>query len=96
MRFISTVIASVIGGLVALTLFGLFVLAVLAGIATSENGAPSIRKGSVLTVRLSGQIPELTETAPIQFIMKGRPSISLRQVTRAIRHAADDDRVEAL
>jgi protease-4 len=96
MRFISTVIASIIGGLIAITLFVMFALTILAGLAATDTGAPVIKNGSVLTVRIRGQIPELSETAPIQFIVRDRSSVTLRQVTRAIRYAADDDRIEGL
>ena len=96
MRFLSTVLASIIGGLVAIGIFAVFILIVFAGIAAMDTGRPVVHDGSVLTVRLRGHIPEISETAPVQFLLGERPVITLRELTRAIRYAADDRRIHGL
>ena len=96
MRFLSTLLASTLGTLLALGLtvfvFFLFVFAV----ALSSDGTPSVADGSVLVMELDGPIPEVAADDPFAEAFGGRPSYDLRDVTLALRKAAADERVEAV
>jgi len=96
MRFFSTIVASIIGTFIALGLFTLFGLVLLAGLAAVDSGAPPVRQGSVLVVNLNTDLPEVEDTEAIPFLLTGGRALTLADATRAIRHAADDDRIAAL
>jgi protease-4 len=99
---------SLLGTLVGLTLFAAGVLVVglaLVGAVLSQAGGgkvTAIERGSYLVFNLSANIndapPAVTESALIGRLAGGRgPAVlQLRQVTRALRVAAHDDRVKGI
>ena len=57
MRFFSTLVASVLGSLIALGFVIFLGFLFLAALAASSGTSPVVRSGSVLVVKLSGAIP---------------------------------------
>ena len=96
MRFFPTVLATIIGSLIALVMAFFFGLVLLAAVASSGQIAPTVRSGSVLVVPISGFIPEVRPENPFQVIFLGPDRATLHDITRSIRRAADDDRISAL
>jgi protease-4 len=96
MRFFPTVIASVLGTLIALGFAFFFFLIILAGLISTRPSAPSIRQGSVLVVDLSGVVPERKPESPFVAVFEGRIPSTLHEITGAIRRAADDERIASV
>ena len=96
MRFLSTLLASALGTLVALGfIFFLMMLFFFAVIAASDE-KPSVRTGSVLTMELRGSIPEMVSGDPFMKAFADEPGYDLIDVVSAIDRAAADDRIEAI
>ncbi|WP_263810089.1 MULTISPECIES: signal peptide peptidase SppA [Salinibacter] len=96
MRFLSTLAASVIGTLVALGLIVFFFVFFFFAVSLSADQTPTVQSGSVLTVPLSGDIPERVTNDPFQKAFGGGPSADLRGLQTALRKASSDSRIEAV
>ncbi len=91
---------SMLGALVALVVFSggcmlLFIgfLAAMAAIGSSEKSAPNLESGSYVVFDLSTNISDAPPPVDLS-IFGGKPdTLQLRQVTRALRAAAKDERV---
>lgn len=96
MRFLSNLLASTLGALLALGLVFLFGLLFLFALVASADQTPSVRSGSVLVLELDGALPELSADDPFASALGSAPSADLPDVKGALRKAAADDRVEAV
>jgi protease IV len=96
MRFLSTLIASALGSLIAFGIIFVFLLLMLAAMIASGDSTPRVRAGTVLVVPFSGAIPEVQADDPFMQAFSSGPSYDLRALTRALDEAAGDDRIEAL
>ncbi|ARA93012.1 signal peptide peptidase SppA [Rhodothermaceae bacterium RA] len=96
MRFLSTLIASTLGTLIAVgVLFLLSMMFIVALVASTET-APRVRSGSVLVMELGSSIPELTSDDPLTMALMGQARYDLRDLTRTLARAAADERIEAV
>ncbi len=83
----------VLSGILLTFFFALFIV-ILA--ATVGSGGPAVEQGSVLTVRLRGDIPEHVGTQfTVDWIRSGPPP-TLLDLRNALKKAAEDDRIAAL
>ena len=83
----------VLSGILLTFFFALFVVVVAAMLG---SGAPSIEQGSVLTVKLRGEIPEHVGTQfTLDWIRSGPPP-TLLDLRNSLKKAAADDRISAL
>ncbi|NBC19256.1 MAG: signal peptide peptidase SppA [Bacteroidetes bacterium] len=96
MRFFSTLFASILGTLIALALVVLLGLLLFLGFAAASSQQPSVQSGSVLTMELSGSIPEQVSGDPFKQAFADEPAYDLRDVRVALQKAAADDRIEAV
>lgn len=96
MRFFPTVLASLFGTLIAFSIAFFFGLLLIAAILSSDQAPLNIRSGSVLVVPMSGLVPETEPENPFRIVFDGPERTTLREMTNAIRAAADDDRISAL
>ncbi len=96
MRFFSTLIASVLGTLIALFLVCFIGFLFILALAASSSTTPVVRSGSVLVVDLSGPIPEQVSEDPFQQAFGGEAPFDLYHLKRALEKAAVDDRIEAV
>ncbi|SHK56237.1 signal peptide peptidase SppA [Rhodothermus profundi] len=96
MRFLSTLLASILGTLIAIGLLFLFTFLFLAGLASLVEQPPTVRSGSVLVIRLSGSIPEVVSHDPLNRLLLEEPPYGLRDLTHALKKAAADQRIEAV
>lgn len=96
MRFFSTLFASILGTLIALALIVLLGLLLFLGFAAASSQQPSVQPGSVLTMELSGSIPEQVSGDPFKQTFADEPAYDLRDVRLALQKAAADDRIEAV
>lgn len=96
MRFLSTLLASILGTLIAIGLLFLLLLLFLMGLAAVVEQPPTMRSGSVLVVRLSGPLPEVVSKDPFSRLLLEEPPYGLRDVTHALKKAAADRRISAL
>ena len=98
MRFFSTMVASVLGSLIAIGLI-IFVCALIATafIASSFSTVQApIASESVLTLRLSGPIEEYGISDPTYELFDLPQPTSLAQISSALDKAASDDRIKAV
>ncbi|WP_233992590.1 signal peptide peptidase SppA [Salinibacter altiplanensis] len=96
MRFLSTLAANVIGTLVALGLIVFFFVFFFFAVSLSADQSPTVQSGSVLTVPLSGDIPERVTDDPFQKAFGGGPKYDLRALQTSLRKASSDARIEAV
>ena len=97
MRFFSTVVASVIGSLIALTIIFIFFFMFIIGLAVSSGDqAPRIKRGSVLVYELKGIVPENVSGDPLMQAFADEAAYDLRDLLAALDYAANDERIEAL
>jgi protease IV len=96
MRFLSTLIASALGSLIAFGVIFVFLLLLFAALVASGDSTPRVRTGSVLVIPFSGAIPEIQAADPFMQAFSSGPSHDLRTLTAALDAAADDERIEAL
>ena len=96
MRFFSTLVASVLGSLIALGFVVFLGFLFLAALAASSDTAPAVRSGSVLVVKLSGAIPEQVSHDSFNQAFGGEPAYDLYDVKRALQKAAVDDRIDGV
>ena len=82
----------IISGIILVVLFVVFL--VLAGVAV-QSFEPDIEADSVLTMRLSGRIPEHIDGFSIQMLRSGPPPTVL-ELRNVFEKAAEDDRIRAL
>lgn len=96
MRFLSTLVASTLGTLLAFGAVVLFFLFFFFALALSSDQEPAVRPGSVLVLELDGPIPERVTDDPFARAFGGVPAYDLRDVKMALRKAAADDRIDAV
>lgn len=96
MRFLSNLIASTLGVLLAFGLLFFFLLMFLFAVALSADQAPTVRSGSVLVLNLAGDVPEVVSGDALSQAFGGEPAFDLYRLKRALRRAAADDRIDAL
>lgn len=97
MRFLSTLLASVLGTLLAFGVVVFFGVFFLFALALSADQTPTVQTSSVLEVPIEGDIPERLVQDPFQrALQEGGPSYDLQDVHTGLRNAASDDRIEAI
>lgn len=96
MRFFSTLIASILGTLLAFGLAFFFGFLFLVAIAASSSQVPAVRSGSVLVMNLSGSIPERVSHDPFNQMFANEPAYDLYDVKEALEKAAQDDRIDGI
>lgn len=96
MRFLSTLVASALGTLLALGLLATLLFFFIFAIALSGDDTPDVDNGSVLVMNLSGPIPETAADDPFAEAFFDAPSYDLRDVTRTLQMAASDERISGV
>ncbi len=96
MRFFSTLIASVLGSLIALAFVIFLGFLFLAALVASSDTVPVVQSGSVLTIDLAGPIPELVSHDSFNQTFGGEADFDLYDLKRALQKAAVDDRIEGV
>lgn len=95
MRFLSTFFASFLGTLVAAGIIFVMGLLFVATLAVSTDMEPRVRDGTVLHLKLSGDLPEFAEPQ-LADLRSGGDRLTVREVVDAVTKAAADKRVAAL
>lgn len=90
--FFKIVGATLVGLLVWTMLMFVFAMIGLAGIVASE-GNVRVDEGSILRIKLAGELTERSENNPIAFLTGGETGVSLEDMLAAIERAADDENV---
>lgn len=96
MRFLSTLIASTLGTLLALGIILFFGTIFLVALISATDRTPQVRTGSVLVVELKGAIPEVVSGDPLMQAIAKEPGYDLRSFVAAIDMAAADDRIDGI
>ena len=96
MRFLSTLAASVLGTIVAIVALFIFLFLFLFAISLSGDTTPQVRSGSVLTMEVSGPIPERVPDDPLTREISGQSGYDLSDVLSALSKAEKDDRISAI
>ncbi len=96
MRFFSTLVASVLGSLIALGFVIFLGFLFLAALVASSDTVPVVSSGSVLTIDLAGPIPELVSHDSFNQTFAGEAEFDLYDLKRALQKAAADDRIDAV
>jgi protease IV len=96
MRFLSTLIASALGALIAFGLLFVIFIGFIGVLIASTDTTPRVRSGSVLVMELSGDVPERVSGDPIAQAFGGEARHGLRDIVEAFEKAAADDRIDAV
>ena len=96
MRFLSTLAASVLGTIVAIVALFIFLFLFLFAISLSGDATPQVRSGSVLTMEVSGAIPERVPNDPLTRQISGQSGYGLSDVLSSLSKAEKDDRISAV
>lgn len=96
MKFLKVLTASTLGALIAFGILAFFGFLFLLAFAAAGDAQPPIRAGSVLTVDLSGTVPEQVSGDPLSQLLLDEAAWDLRDLELALAAAAEDDRIEAL
>lgn len=97
MRFFSTVVASVIGSLIALGILTVFFFMFIIGLAVSSGDqAPRIPRNSVLVFDLTGSVPENVSGDPFMQAFADEAPFDLRDLLAALDEASVDDRIKGV
>ena len=95
LRFLGNLLTSVLG--VFISLFILFLI--LIGIVASQSTKPTtfVRSNTVLTITLSGSLPERVIDDPFQDLLEPEsPKISTEMIRSNLKKAASDDRIKGI
>lgn len=96
MKFLSTLVASALGTMIALGIVFFIGLTFLLVFMAAADRTPSVSPGSVLVLELTGPIPEVVSGDPINQALASEPPFDLRDLVAALRMAREDDRIDAL
>ncbi len=96
MRFLSNLIASTIGALLAIAILLFFGLVFLFALASTADQTPRVRAGSVLVAEFSGGVPEIQADDPFANVFGAGGTFDLKDFRESLRKAAVDDRIDAL
>ncbi len=96
MRFLSSLIASTLGTLIAFGVIFVFMLLTFAAMFFTSDSTPRVAQNSVLVIPFSGGIPEVAADDPFAQLLGESPSFDLLDITSSLEKAAVDDRVSAL
>lgn len=96
MKFFKTLLASILGTLIGLSLIILILFVI--GISSSGEPEPYIKDQSVLHIELSGGIPDRTPSDPFQEIFQpeGINAVSLEGLKANLAKASSDDRISGI
>jgi protease-4 len=96
MRFLSTLLASALGTLIAFGVLVLFVFFFFFALALSGDQKPPVTPNSILVAEIDGSIPERVSDDPFQQAFGGGADYDLRDLQSALRNAAADDRIRGV
>ncbi len=96
MKFLSSLVASALGTLIALAIIFFMGMAILLVFMAAADQTPSVADGSVLVVEFTGAIPEVVSGDPFTQLVASEPPFGLREFVSSLQMAATDDRVDAL
>lgn len=96
MRFLSNLIASTLGALLAFGIIVFILFLFIFMFAISADQTPGVQSSSVLVVEFTGSIPEIAEEDPLSQIFFSRASFDLLDFQNALEKAAADDRIAAV
>ena len=100
MQFLKNLLASILGTFIAIFLAFVFLFIIIAGVATSVEGAEevTVKEKSVLTINLQKPV---TDRSPNQFELEAAfdidaESIGLDKILASVHAAKDDERIEGI
>lgn len=96
MRFLSNLLASTLGAIIALFVVFMLFLVFIFALAASSNSTPRVEEGSVLVINLDGAIPEISAPDPLSQAFSDEPSYDLRDLNLGLEKAAVDKRISAV
>ncbi|HET6569317.1 MAG TPA: signal peptide peptidase SppA [Rhodothermales bacterium] len=96
MRFLSNLLASTLGTLIALFVVFVFFVVFIFAVAAASDSTPHVADSSVLVVTLDGAIPEISAPDPISQAFSDEPSYDLRDLNLALEKASVDERISAV
>lgn len=96
--FLKYTAATVVGILLATAVFSIIGIVFLSSILISSSSTPSIKKNSVLTLSLSGQLAERSEEDNPLYSLLGSDvkQIGLENVLNAVKKAKTDDNIKGI
>ncbi len=96
MKFLKTLLANVLGSLIAFGILLFFGFLFLIALATTAEQNPPVLANSILTVDLVGSFPETVSGDPLTQLVMGEASVGLHSMTAAIDAAATDDKIKGI
>lgn len=97
MGFIKNVLASILGFIIGMVLIVIFFAAIIGSIAGGMDTIPEVKKNTVLTLTLIGEIPDRTSDDPFSEITdNGLSSLGLNSILYGLDKAAKDDKIKGV
>ncbi len=97
MGFIKNVLASILGFFIGMVLIVIFFAAIIGSIAGGMDTIPEVKKNTVLTLTLIGEIPDRTSDDPFSEITdNGLSSLGLNSILYGLDKAAKDDKIKGV
>lgn len=95
--FLKNIFATVLGNLLTIGVFFVFMLISIIGMAVSSSSESGVKDNSVLVIKLNGEIVEQAVDNPLAGIMgNGEESMGLNDILSAIDKAKNDDRIKGI
>lgn len=96
MKFFKTFLATLLAFFTGIFLLFLFFLIMVSSSASQPE--PFIKSNSVLTIKMSGNIPVRGTSDPVQELLSGQKStpVSLESIRKNLKKAASDDRISGI
>lgn len=96
MKFLQTLLANVLGSLIAFGILLFFGFLFLIALASTAEQSPPVQSGSILTIDLIGSFPETVSGDPLTQLIMGEAPVGLHSMTAAIEAATTDSRIKGI
>ena len=96
MKFLKTLLANVLGSLIAFGILLFFGFLFIIALASTGNQLPPVRANSILTIDLIGSFPEIVSGDPLTQMLVGEAAVGLHSITAAVEAAATDSKIKGI
>ncbi len=98
MKFLKNVLASLLGFIIGIIVLFIIVVLIIAGLSRSSNPEPYVQENSVLTIDMTGNVPDRISENPLNrlFHNERASEVSLENLTMDLEKAAVDPHIRGI